>query len=440
MTGLYKIITYGCQMNVHESEKIAGILQSKGYLPTSDEKNADVIVFNTCCIRQNAENTAKGNIGALKSLKRNKRKLIIAVGGCMTQQDGAGEDLLEKFPYISFVFGTHNLANFGDMLDECIARNNKGSALYVTGEQPICENVPTFRDGKISAFVNIMYGCNNFCSYCIVPYVRGRERSRKSEFIIKEITELVKNGYKEITILGQNVNSYGKDLDSGENFASLLRKIDQIKGEFRIRFMTSHPKDMTREIIDVIASSNKICNNIHLPIQSGSNSVLKAMNRRYTREKYLEIIDYIKEKIPDCGITTDIMVGFPGETDDDFEQTIEIVNKVHFSGAFTFVYSPRKGTVAEKMEQVDESIKKERIVKLVELQNSIIKEESEKLIGKTFNVLCEDVYPKQEGYCCGRTDSGRLVNFECPQTKIGTFCNVKIDKVRASALIGKLEE
>ncbi len=440
MIGLYKIITFGCQMNVHESEKLAGILKSKGYEPTEDEKNADVIVFNTCCIRENAENTARGNIGALKALKRSKRKLIIAVGGCMTQQEGAGEDLLKKFPYVSFVFGTHNLSKFGEMLDECIQRNNKGNSLHITKELPIDENVPIKRDGKISAFVNIMYGCNNFCSYCIVPYVRGRERSREAACIIRDVTLLVKEGYKEITLLGQNVNSYGKDLLSGENFASLLRKIDQIEGEFRIRFMTSHPKDMSEEVIDVIASSSKICNNIHLPIQSGSNSVLKAMNRKYTRERYLEIVDYIRKKIPDCGITTDVMVGFPGETDEDFKDTVELVKKVRYSGAFTFVYSMRKGTQAAKMEQVNEEIKKKRIVELVNLQNSIIKEESEKLIGKTYEVLCEDVYPKQKGYCCGRTDTGRLVNFECPTERLGTFCKVKIHKVRASALIGTLEE
>lgn len=440
MEGLYKIITFGCQMNVHESEKIAGIFQSKGYRPTNDENDADIIVFNTCCIRQNAENTAKGNIGALKALKKRKRSLIIAVGGCMTQQDGAGEDLLNKFPYISFVFGTHNLSEFGKMLDETIARNNKGNRLYVSGELPIDESVPVARDGKISAFVNIMYGCNNFCSYCIVPYVRGRERSRAEECVIRDVQNLVKNGYKEITLLGQNVNSYGKDLNDGTCFASLLKKIDLIEGDFRIRFMTSHPKDMSNEVIDVIASSTKICNNIHLPIQSGSNSVLSAMNRRYTREKYLSIIDYIKEKIPDCGITTDIMVGFPGETEEDFELTMDIVKKVRFQGAFTFVYSMRKGTKAYDMEQIDEEIKKSRIVRLVDLQNSIVKEESEKLIGKKFRVLCEDIYPKKEGYCCGRTDSGRLVNFACHIDRIGTFCDVRITSVRASALIGNLEE
>lgn len=441
MKGYYKIITFGCQMNVHESEKIAGMLRSMGYVDTQDENLADVIVFNTCCIRQNAENTAKGNIGALKALKRKKRNLIIAVGGCMTQQDGAGEDLLSKFPYVSFVFGTHNLSKFGEMLNECIERNNKGNRLFLTEELPIDESVPVFRDNKISAFVNIMYGCNNFCSYCIVPYVRGRERSREERFILQDIENLVNCGYKEITLLGQNVNSYGNDIpDDTTCFASLLRKIDKIDGEFRIRFMTSHPKDMSEEVIDVIANSTKICHNIHLPIQSGSNSVLERMNRKYTREKFLSIIDYINKKIPDCGITTDIMVGFPGENEQDFLDTLDIVEKVRFQGAFTFVYSMRKGTKAYSMEQIDEEIKKQRIVKLVDLQNSIVKQESEKLIGKTFNVLCEDVYPKKEGYCCGRTDSGRLVNFECPQDKIGSFCKVKISNVRASALIGKLEE
>lgn len=439
MGKFYKIITYGCQMNVHESEKLGGILTSFGYEPTDDENIADVIVFNTCCIRENAENTARGNIGALKQLKKRRRDLIIAVGGCMTQQEGAGEDIVKKFPYVNFVFGTHNLSSFGDMLKKAIDNNKKG-LIYRTEELSTLECATIRRDSKVSAWVNIIYGCNNFCSYCIVPYVRGRERSRSIAEIVDEVTELVKRGYKEVTLLGQNVNSYGNDRTDGANFAKLLREVSCIEGDFRIRFMTSHPKDMTKEVIDVIASSQKICHSIHLPIQSGSNAILKAMNRKYTVEKYLEIIDYIKDKLPDCGITTDIMVGFPGETEEDFENTMKVVEKVRFSGAFTFVYSPRKGTPASKMTQVDKEVAKSRIIKLVDRQNAIIKEDSANFVGKVFKVLCEDLYPRREGYCCGRTDNGRLVNFKCESDKIGTFCNVRIESIKSSALIGVLEE
>lgn len=436
----YKIITFGCQMNVHESEKLAGVLEKKGYVKTDDEEKADVIVFNTCCIRENAENTARGNIGALKPLKKIKKDLIIAVGGCMTQQNGAGENLLSKFPYINFVFGTHNLPEFEKMLTFAENNNRKKGVLYYTEEPIINESVPMARDSKVSAWVNIIYGCNNFCSYCIVPYVRGRERSRNIPDILNEVKNLIAKGFKEITLLGQNVNSYGNDLNDGTNFAKLLREISALDGDFRVRFMTSHPKDMSFDVIDAICESDKICHNIHLPIQSGSNSILSKMNRKYTAERYMEIVSYIKEKLPDCGITTDIMVGFPGETDEDFKQTIDIVKKVRYAGAFTFVYSPRKGTPAAKMEQVDREVSKKRIVELVDLQNSIVKEESLLFVGKTYKVLCEDLNARIPGYCCGRTDNGRLVNFVCPPERVGTFCNVKIQSAKSSALIGVLEE
>ena len=440
MDKFYKIITFGCQMNVHESEKLAGVLVQKGYKATDNENEADVIVFNTCCIRENAENTARGNIGALKPLKKIKKDLIIAVGGCMTQQDGAGEDLIKKFPFINFVFGTHNLSKFDEMLTFAEENNRKKGILYYTQQPSSDESIPMHRDSKVSAWVNIIYGCNNFCSYCIVPYVRGRERSRPIYEVLTEVESLVSQGYKEITLLGQNVNSYGNDLNDRTSFSKLLRKISQIPGDFRVRFMTSHPKDMSFDVIDAIAESDKICNSIHLPIQSGSNDVLHKMNRKYTAERYMEIVDYINEKLPGCGITTDIMVGFPGETEEDFNKTIEIVKKVRYAGAFTFVYSPRKGTPAALMEQVDSEVAKRRIVELVDLQNTIVKEESAKLIGKTFKVLCEDLNARIDGYCCGRTDTGRLVNFKCPENRVGTFCNVKIECAKSSALMGVLEE
>lgn len=435
----YKIITYGCQMNIHESEKIAATLCELGYEETVDDKSANIFVFNTCCIRDNAEQHALGNIGALKHLKKSNPEVVICVVGCMTQQDGAGLKLRERYPFIDIVLGTSNIGLLGESVLSLKA-NRKKTVQIDTAEKPaIVENQKAYRTSGTNAWLNIMYGCNNFCTYCIVPYVRGRERSRNIENIIAEFKTLVASGYKEITLLGQNVNSYGNDLESGENFAMLLSKLSQIEGKYRIRFMTSHPKDLSKAVIDIIAESDKICKNIHLPIQSGSNKILKLMNRHYTREEYLQTIDYIKQKMPNCGITTDIMVGFPFETDEDFEDTLDIVRRVGYSSAFTFIYSVRKGTIAADMPQVPKEVSKSRIQILIKEQNLFTKLLSKDYEGKIFEVLCEGKAPKKEGVLCGRTDSGRMVSFVGDESLIGQFCNIKIEKSQSASLFGTFE-
>ena len=447
----YKINTYGCQMNVHESEKIAGILEDMGYSDCPEEGNPDVIVFNTCCIRDTAERRALGNIGVTKAEKKRNPDLILAVVGCMPQQDGVADSLKERYPYVDIVLGTRNIAKLKDEIQKVIAsrnrikkRSDKKYRCFDT-EQPINyleidEKTPQTRTSYPNAWINIIYGCNNFCTYCIVPYVRGREVSRDMNSVLDEVKKCVDEGYKEITLLGQNVNSYGNDVDDPNvNFANLLRKIDKIEGKFRVRFMTSHPKDLNDDIIDAMANSSKICNNLHLPIQAGSDKVLANMNRRYDSAKYLKTIEKLRKAMPDIGITTDIMVGFPTETEDDFQKTLEIVEKVRYSNAFTFIYSPRKGTPAAKMEQIPYAVKQERISRLIKLQNKITKEISDTYVGGVFEVLCEDIAPKYEGMVCGRTESGRLVTFEGTSEDIGKFFNVKISQSKSASLFGHKE-
>lgn len=427
-------------MNVHESEKLAGVLVSMGYEETLERAQASIIVFNTCCIRDTAEKKIFGNIGELKILKRQDKSRIIVIVGCMTQQEGMAETIAQKFPFVDIILGTSNIHLLKEKIEQLIERRARGRGKVVSidkNEKPeVNEDVVPYRTSYPNAWVNIMYGCNNFCSYCIVPYVRGRERSRDPELILDEVKSLVKAGYKEITLLGQNVDSYGSDRTDGVNFYSLLQEIAKIEGKFRLRFMTSHPKDLSEEVIKLIADTPNFCNNIHLPVQAGSNSVLKAMNRRYDRDRYFYLIDLIKKYMPDCGITSDIMVGFPGETEEDFLDTLDLVEKVRYHNAFTFIYSPRKGTVAAKMEQIPYAIKSERIGRLIALQNKITLEISEGYVGKVKEVLVEDA-PK-EGMLCGRTDCGRLVTFKGTKDMIGQFVYVRIDKNKASALIGEI--
>ena len=369
MSKNYIIYTYGCQMNVHESEKIAGILSAKGYVSCDDVEIADVIVYNTCCVRENAEQHAFGNIGMIKKLKKSKKDLIVAVCGCMTQQKEFAEKLSSTFPFVDIVIGTFNVDKFGELLDKKLSQKNK-IVEVLDAPNGICESIIPLRSSYPNAWVNIMYGCNNFCSYCIVPYVRGRERSRKEEDVLKEVKGLVENGYKEITLLGQNVNSYGKDLADGTSFAHLIDEIAKIDGKFRLRFMSNHPKDITEEVVTAIANNEHACKAIHLPVQSGSSKILSLMNRKYTREQYLDEVEMIRRIIPDCAITTDIIVGFPTETEEDFLETVSLVEKVGYDGAFTFVYSPREGTVASKLDdQVPPEVKKDRIMRLVDIQN-----------------------------------------------------------------------
>ncbi len=433
----YLIVTYGCQMNLHESEKLAGILTEQGYVSTTKEEDADIIVFNTCCIRQNAEDRAEGNIGALKQLKRKNKNLIIAVGGCMTQQGDFASKLHNTFPFIDIIFGTHNLENFKELLLK--KQSQKKTVIDIKEKEgPIVEGTPKTRTSFPNAWVNITYGCNNFCSYCIVPYVRGRERSRRPEDIISECRALIKEGYKEITLLGQNVNSYGKDFaDSNIDFAYLIDKISEIEGKFRLRFMTNHPKDLSEKLVLAIKNSTKTAKSIHLPIQAGSNRILHLMNRKYSREDYINKINILRKHIPDVAITTDIMVGFPTETEEDFNDTMSVVKSVQYAGAFTFVYSRRNGTPAAKMEgQIEESVSKDRIMKLIELQNSINRKQSESYLNKTVEILCEGYDEKKDMYL-GRDTYGRMVYFKGKIDDIGKFLNIKIVKTGGISLIGE---
>ena len=432
----YHIITYGCQMNVHDSEKLAGMLSAMGYTETPEQEDADLILFNTCCVRENAENRVYGNVGALYPNKQRNPNLIIGICGCMMQQSDAASYIARKFPFVDLVFGTHNLHRFPKLLFDAI--NSKETIIEILDEEGrIVEDVPIKRNIGVSAWTTIMYGCNNFCSYCIVPYVRGRERSRQPSDIIDEVRRLGQEGYKEVTLLGQNVNSYGKDLDNPYYFPNLLMDLDKIHGIERIRFMTSHPKDLSEELIRAMAESSKVCEHLHLPIQSGSNRILKAMNRRYNREKYLELIDRVREQIPDIAITTDIIVGFPGETEEDFADTLDMVERVRYDSAFTFIYSPRSGTPASKMsEQIDDNIKKERLQILMSVQDRISKDINEAMYGKTYEVLVEGLSKNKEDMYTGRTRGNKLVNFTASEDVTGKIVKVKITQPKTWTLEG----
>lgn len=436
----YTIVTYGCQMNVHESEKIAGQIESLGYVKNDDEFSSDLVVFNTCCIRETAEQKAMGNIGALKQVKKKNKNMIIVVCGCMSQQKDYDKLLKEKFPFVDIVIGTANLHKIGSFIEEYENRRKKIYEIDYTEKPEIVETDRIARTSYPHAWVNITYGCNNFCTYCIVPYVRGRERSRDYKDILFDINELLDQGYKEITLLGQNVNSYGSDLDNGVNFAFLLKEIAKIDKKFRLRFMTSHPKDLSSEVVDIIANSKNMCKCIHLPCQAGSTRVLSLMNRRYTKEHYMSLVSMIRDKIPNCAITTDIMVGFPTETEEDFLDTMDLVEKCKFSSAFTFIYSKRKGTIAEKMEQIPYKIKQERIERLIKLQNQITADLSNEYVGKTYEVLIDGKNDKRQGVLIGRTDCGKLVNMKGNDDLIGSFVNVYIRSAKLSALEGDIVE
>ncbi|MBP3581333.1 MAG: tRNA (N6-isopentenyl adenosine(37)-C2)-methylthiotransferase MiaB, partial [Clostridia bacterium] len=391
-TKKYLILTYGCQMNVHESEKLSGILESNGYEPCGTAVDADIVVFNTCAIRESAEQKIFGNIGELKNIKIAKPDMIIAIGGCMSQQDKYAEEIMKRYPYVDIVFGTHNLGDFENLLKKRISTSKKVSAIVETEEIKVRDSMKLARTSGVNAWVNIMYGCNNFCTYCIVPYVRGREVSRPEVDILSEVKSLLSEGYKQITLLGQNVNSYSGVDENGNpaSFAKLLADIDAMDFDFRLRFMTSHPKDLSSEVIDVIAGSKHICHGIHLPVQSGSDKILASMNRRYTKEKYLKLIEEIKSKIPDAQLTTDIIVGFPGETEEDFLETLDVIKKAEYMQIFGFLYSKRKGTVAEKMDnQVDLKTKKERLSRLLAVKNEIVDKQAKEMVGKVYKVLVE---------------------------------------------------
>ena len=425
-------------MNVHESEKIAGILREKGYsTPVESEEEADIIVFNTCCIRENAENHAFGNIGNLKKLKKRKKELIVAVGGCMAQEEGKAQLLKEKFPFIDIIFGTHNVAELGALID-ALREKRKKQVSVLPERKETEDHITPVRTSYPNAWVNITYGCNNFCTYCIVPYVRGRERSRRAEVILEEVESLVKEGYKEITLLGQNVNSYNSDGQGGMSFPELLDRCARIEGKFRLRFMTSHPKDFTKELALVMRKHDKICNLLHLPVQAGSDRILALMNRRYTREKYMSEIKMLRELIPNCAVTTDLIVGFPTETEEDFLQTLSLVKEADFSSAFTFVYSPRTGTKAAQMEgRIPEEVSKERIMRLVDAVNENTRLKSLEYVGKVTEILCED-YDEKKGLYLGRNEAGRMGYFASEKNVIGEFVDLRVERANGISLFGTI--
>ncbi|AUN17761.1 tRNA (N6-isopentenyl adenosine(37)-C2)-methylthiotransferase MiaB [Clostridium botulinum] len=435
--GEFFIETWGCQMNEEDSEKLSGMLKKEGYIRTEEREDADVIIFNTCCVRENAELKVYGNLGILKGLKSKNPNLIIAVTGCMMQQKGMAETIKKKFPFVDIIIGTHNLHNFPNYLNE-VKKKDTSVLKIQEKENSIIENMPIDRKNSMKAFVTIMYGCNNFCTYCIVPYVRGRERSRTPENIEAEIKKLISEGYKEITLLGQNVNSYGKDLEPNVTFAELLKRVNNIEGLERVRFMTSHPKDLTDDVIEAIAKCDKLCEQIHLPVQSGSSEILKKMNRHYDREKYLDVVSKIKKLIPNVALSTDIIVGFPGETEKDFEETLSLVKEVEYDSAFTFLYSIRKGTPAAKFEdQVPEDVKHKRFNRLVEVLNEISAKKNKAYEGKIEEVLVEGTSKNDENKLMGRTRTGKLVNFIGDKDSIGELVNVKIIKANSFSLTGE---
>lgn len=430
----YHIVTYGCQMNAHDSETIAGMLEQMGMTEAAAREDADFVLYNTCCVRENAERRALGNVGWLKELKKVKPELIVGVCGCMVQQDGMAQKLIKRYPFVDIAFGTHNLPELPGMFKKLLdSRERVVSVLDTDGI--IAEGLPVKRAGGLMAYVTIMYGCDNFCSYCIVPYVRGRERSRLPEDILREVEQLKTEGVKEIMLLGQNVNSYA---GGGIDFAELLRRVDDI-GIERVRFMTSHPKDLSDRLIDVMANSKHICHQLHLPVQHGSNRVLSAMNRCYTREHYLGVVKRLRDAMPDIGLTTDLIVGFPGETEEDFNQTIDLVRQVRYDSAYTFIYSPRQGTVAAEMpNQVDEETAKRRIHELIAVQEQITAETYAAQVGHVENVLCEGVSARSERQITGRTQRGITVNFDGSADMVGSVVPVMITGAGHNTLKGKI--
>ncbi|MCI8458070.1 MAG: tRNA (N6-isopentenyl adenosine(37)-C2)-methylthiotransferase MiaB [Clostridia bacterium] len=431
MHNTYRIITYGCQMNVHESEKIAGMLEEQGYCLAAETETPDVVVLNTCCVRESAETRVLGNLGILKKAKEQHAAMKIVVCGCMTQADGAAQRLQARCPFLHAVLGTHNIYR----LPEVLARPAGKTYIEIGNDTAIREDIPIARTSGINAWVNIMYGCNNFCTYCIVPYVRGRERSRERKHILADIRRLVQDGYKQITLLGQNVNSYGADLTEKHSFASLLQEISAIDGKFRVKFMTSHPKDILPETIDAIAQSDKMSHFIHMPAQSGSDRILQSMHRHYTASEYLRKIDMIRNKIPDAGLSGDMMVGFPTETEADFADTMQLTERVRYNNLYTFIYSKRSGTPAAVMDgQVPIAEKKQRIRRLIDLQFAIGNALAAESVGKTYTVLCTEY---KNGKCIGETNCGKAVVFAGEQNLVGQFFSVKITQNKNSKLYGE---
>ncbi len=431
----YFLRTYGCQMNVHDGEEIAARLESLGFTPTEELEHADIVILNTCAIRENAHDKLYGFLGRCKHEKeKNNPNLIIGICGCMAQEENVVEELMSKHKYVDIVFGTHNIHELQELI---LTKKEKQNIQVYSCEGNVYENISYKRDSNIKAWVNIQYGCDKFCTYCIVPYTRGKQRSRRSCEILKEVEQLKAQGYKEITLLGQNVNAYGKEYEDEISFAELLRKVSDI-GIERVRFVTSHPWDFTDEMINAIAERDNIMPYIHLPLQSGSSRILKLMGRRYTKEEYIELYDKIKNTVPNCSITTDIIVGFPNETDSDFEETLEVVNHCKYDSAFTFIYSPREGTPAAKMDdKIDMKTKEDRLHKLNEVINSYSNAANQKYLNKVVPVLIEGISEKDPNKVFGYTDTMKLVNVINASDKIGEIIDVKITDAKSFSLDGE---
>lgn len=425
----YFLKTYGCQMNEHDSENIKAILEDMSYEETDTMETADLILLNTCAIRENAHNKVFGYLGRIKHLKEERPHVIAGICGCMAQEEIVVDEIRTKYKWLDIVFGTHNIHNLPTLLNDTIIKKEQEIEVFSI-EGDVIENIPVKRDSKYKAWINIMYGCDKFCTYCIVPYTRGKQRSRTPEYVLNEVNELIKNGYKEVTLLGQNVNAYGKDLDINYGMNDLLEDVAKT-GIERVRFVTSHPWDFTDEMINIISKYDNIMPYIHLPLQSGSNSILKLMGRRYTKEQYIELFNKLKNALPYSSITTDIIVGFPNETDEDFNETIEVVNTCKFDSAFTFIFSPRVGTPAASMnDNVNLDIKNDRLQKLNELVNKYAKEANDQYLDKVVPVLIEGISEKDPNMLMGYTDTMKLVNVNAPKENIGKIINVKITDVK----------
>ena len=432
----YCLTTFGCQMNEKQSEAVAGIMDEIGY-SRCDSEEADVVIYNTCTVRENANLKVYGRLGHLHNLKDKNPDMRIILFGCMMQEPHVVDKIKKSYPFVDLVFGTHNIFKFAELFYEMLLSDIQIVDIW-EGTDQIVEDLPTERNYAFKSGVNIMFGCNNFCSYCIVPYVRGRERSRRPEAIVKEVEQLAAEGVSEVMLLGQNVNSYGKTLDEPVTFAQLLRMLEPIEGLKRIRFMTSHPKDLSDELIETMARSSKICHHLHLPLQSGSSRVLKEMNRRYDKEKYLSLVEKIRKAIPDISLTTDIIVGFPGETEEDFKETLDVVEKAGYDTAFTFLYSKRTGTPAAKMEdQIPEDVAKERFGRLLSLVQEKGRERSSRFAGTVQEVLVEEE-SKEKGVFTGRTQYNLLVHFPADESLLGKYVNVKLEECRGFYYLGTL--
>ncbi|MCM1133213.1 MAG: tRNA (N6-isopentenyl adenosine(37)-C2)-methylthiotransferase MiaB [Ruminococcus flavefaciens] len=429
--------SFGCQLNISDGEKIKGLLRQAGYNFTDDETKADLIILNTCAVRESAEDRVFGIVGSMKKLKEIKPSLIIGIAGCMTAQEHIAEKIKKSYPQVDFVVGTSAISSIPGLLLDCL--NGQKFGVDISEYDDFSEITEQVRESNFKASVPIMFGCNNFCTYCIVPYVRGRERSRKAEDIVAEVKNLVQNGYKEIMLLGQNVNSYGNDFGKVNVFPELLRELDRIEGDFVIRFMSSHPKDASKELIDTIFECGKVANHLHLPLQSGSSDVLRRMNRRYTAEKYLETVDYIRSIDPEFSLTTDLIVGFPDESDDDFQATLDIIKRVKYDNIYSFIYSKRSGTKAAVMpDSTPDEVKSQRMRKLLEVQREISTENYRRFVGRKMRVLVDDVSKKREGFVSGKSNEFIIVEFEGDKSLIGQFVDVEITDSMNWAVVGKI--